>query len=66
MSDIKLLKLKTEGRLQKGDSLETPRLGVCSVVTIESVHTITVRSIAGKLFRLSGLSFGPGAKMAST
>lgn len=66
MGTIKLEKLQTEGRLQCGDRVSTPRLGSCEVATIESVHTITVKNDAGQHFRLSGLSLGAGTKMVST
>lgn len=65
MNTMRLEKLKKEGVLQGGDSITTPRLGTCEVVTIESVHTITVKNKAGKHFRLSGLSLGASMKMAS-
>ena len=55
---IKAEKLKVEGRLQIGDLVSTARLGQCEVATIESIHTITVKSKQGGYFRLSGLSFG--------
>lgn len=48
MTTLKLEKLKKEGVLQRGDSVSTPRLGSCNVVTIESFHTITVKDSKGK------------------
>lgn len=63
---LKIEKLKKEGALQSGDSVSTARLGTCSVVTIESMHTITVKDRAGNYFRISGLSLGADTKMVST
>ncbi len=66
MTDIKLEKLQQEGRLQRGDRVSTQRLGLCEVVTIESVHTLSVKTLEGQCFRISGLSFGAGTKVVST
>ncbi len=63
---IRLVQLKQEGRLQRGDKVETQRLGICEVATIESFHTITVKSTAGQYFRLSGLAFGDDTRVEET
>ena len=63
---IRLVQLKQQGRLQRGDKVETRCLGVCEVATIESFHTITVKSSDGRCFRLSGLAFGDGAQVEET
>ncbi len=65
MCDLKLGKLKKEGVLQRGDPVSSPRLGACHVESIDSLNTITVKNQAGKLYRLSGLSFGANARMRS-
>ncbi|MES2348476.1 MAG: hypothetical protein V4641_13015 [Pseudomonadota bacterium] len=52
---MKIIKLKTEGELQTGDTLECERLGQVTVAWIESIHTLVVKNAAGKYFRLSGL-----------
>ena len=62
---LKLLKLKREGALNCGDTVEHSRLGICTVATIESFHTIVLRNAADKYFRVSGLSFGPDARVFS-
>lgn len=63
---IRLVQLKQEGRLQRGDKVETHRLGVCEVQTIESAHTITVRSADGRCYRLSGLGLGADARVVAS
>lgn len=63
---IRLVQLKQQGRLQRGDKVETRRLGVCEVATIESFHTITVKTSVGQYFRLSGLAFGDDARIEET
>lgn len=60
---VRLIKLQKEGSLKTGDTVATSRLGECTVATIESTHTITVRDAVGKYFRLSGLSFGSDTRM---
>ena len=60
---IKLVQLKTEGKLQKGDKVETQHLGVCEVTCIQSADSIVVKNAAGKYFNLSG--FGFSAKLVN-
>ena len=54
---IRLVRLKTEGKLCSGDLIETTRLGVCTVTLIQSNHSIVVKDTRGKYFNLSGLGF---------
>lgn len=54
---IKLVKLQKEGRLQKGDVVETSHLGMCEVSHIQSADTVCVKSAEGLYFTLSGLGF---------
>ena len=66
MTDITLVKLHTEGRLRCGDIVSTPRLGQCEVATIHTANTIDVRRLeGGGYFRLSGINFGPDARVVS-
>lgn len=58
---IRLVKLKSEGRLQKGDIIETARLGKCEVVYIQAPHSICVKSADGRFFNISGLGFSVNA-----
>lgn len=60
---IRLVKLKVEGRLQKGDIIEEARLGKCVVAYIQTAQSICVRAADGKYFNLSGLGFN--AKLVS-
>ena len=54
---IKLVQLKTEGKLCIGDFVETTRLGVCTVTSIQSSHSILVKDKSGRYFNLSGFGF---------
>lgn len=42
---VRLVRLKREGALSCGDLVATRHLGTCEVVTVESTHAITVRSL---------------------
>jgi hypothetical protein len=61
---IRLAKLANEGRLACGDTIEHHTLGLCTITTIESTHTLTVRAADGQHYRLTGLFF-PGARLSS-
>ena len=63
---VRLVHLQTEGRLSRGDQVETSRLGVCEVAWIDSVHAITVKNPAGALFRIDGISFGSNTRMETS
>jgi hypothetical protein len=63
MTDIRLERLKVEGRLQSGDGVSTTRLGKCRVVSIENATTITVKSEAGLHYRITGLCIGSAARV---
>ena len=54
---IRLIQLKVQGRLQKGDIIETARLGRCVVAYIQTAQSICVKSADGKYFNISGLDF---------
>lgn len=60
---IRLVKLQEEGRLQKGDIVETARLGQCKVAHIQSPDSICVITADKRYFNLSGLGFK--ARMAT-
>lgn len=60
---LKLVKLKNEGRLTKDDIIEDSRLGVCFVVSIDSINTITVKNVDGKYYRISGLVIGSDTRI---
>jgi hypothetical protein len=62
---IRLVGLAREGALGSGDLVATRRLGTCEVVSIESTHTLTVRSLATRDHdRISGIGFGPGVRVS--
>ena len=42
---IRLVRLKREGALGRGDLVATRRLGTCEVVSIASPHSLTVRAL---------------------
>ena len=42
---IRLVRLKREGALGRGDLVATRRLGTCEVVSITSAHSLTVRAL---------------------
>lgn len=61
---VHLVRLRREGALGRGDLVATRRLGTCEVVTIESTHTLTVRSLDNHThYRISGIDFGPGVRL---
>lgn len=60
---VRLVKLAREGRLAKGDIVETARLGACVVQRIHSTSTLDVMDGNGNFFRLRGISFGADARM---
>lgn len=55
--NIRIAKLKEEGKLQAGDQVETHRLGVCTVCSIQTFDSIIVVTADQKYFNLSGLGF---------
>ncbi|AVO43486.1 hypothetical protein [Simplicispira suum] len=63
---IRLVKLKVEGRLQVGDQVETSRLGVCTVLSIQSADSIIVTTSSKQCFNLSGLGFRARVVQATT
>lgn len=54
---IRIIRLKEEGRLQKGDVVEAARLGQCKVAYIQSADSICVVTPDNRYFNLSGLGF---------
>jgi hypothetical protein len=61
---IRFIELDRRDALSRGNKLEHHRLGLCRVVLIDSPHTVVVRRIADSTYyAISGLSFGPGAKL---
>lgn len=55
MNTMKIIALKEQGRLQKGDRISTPTLGECTVEIIASIDTIIVMDQARQRCRISGL-----------
>lgn len=61
---IRLVRLKREGALGRGDLVATRRLGTCEVVSIASPHSLTVRALDNHThYRISGIDFGTGAHL---
>ena len=61
---VRLVRLKREGALGRGDLVATRRLGTCEVVSIETTHTLTVRALDDHThYRNSGLDFGSGVRL---
>ena len=57
-------RLKREGALSRGDLVATRHLGTCEVVTVESTHAITVRSVSADTHHRLHCVFGPGVSLA--
>ncbi len=55
--NIRIVKLKEEGKLQAGDQVETHRLGVCTVCSIQTSDSIIVTTADQRRFKLSGFGF---------
>lgn len=61
---IKLVRLAAEGKLTRGDLVETCELGVCEVVLINTVDKLTVKDSDGAFHVLSGIGWGShGARL---
>lgn len=61
---VRLVRLKREGALGRGDLVATCRLGTCEVVSIASPHSLTVRALDNHThYRISGIDFGTGARL---
>ena len=61
---VRLVRLKREGALGRGDLVATRRLGTCEVVSIASPHSLTVRALDNHAhYRISGIDFGTGARL---
>jgi urease accessory protein UreE len=62
---IRLVRLKREGALGRGDLVAMRRLGTCEVVSIESAHALTVRALDNHThYRISGIDFGTGTRLS--
>ncbi len=62
MGTITIKNLKTEGRLSKGDMLQSSELGVCRVAYIVDVRTICVVDAHGAYHRLT-VNFGADTRI---
>lgn len=61
---LRLVHLAEEGKLSAGDRVATLRLGECEVARVHTPHSIEVRALdTGRHYLISGLSFGPDARM---
>ncbi len=60
---VRLIRLKREGALSRGDLVATRHLGTCEVVTVESTHAITVRSVSADTHHRLHCVFGPGVSL---
>lgn len=61
---IRLVRLKREGALGRGDLVATRRLGTSEVVSIASPHSFTVRALDNHThYRISGTDFGMGTRL---
>lgn len=61
---IRLVRLKREGVLGRGDLVATRRLGTCEVVAISSAYSLMVRALDNHThYRISGIDFGAGARL---
>lgn len=64
---LRLVSLARDGILSVGDLVATQRLGECEVTRIHTQYAIEVCSTtSGEHYLLSGLDFGPGARVVST
>lgn len=61
---VRLVKLKREGALSRGDLVATRNLGTCEVITVESTHSITVRALENDTNHRLLCVFGPGVSLS--
>ena len=53
----KVLTKKRQSGLRIGDTFNSERLGVVTVIAIHRAGTVDVKTVLGQLFRISGLHF---------
>ena len=63
---LTIVKLQSEGRLQRGDLMDSRRLGRVTVASIDSINTLTVKAITGKYYRISGLMIGANTRVVTS
>lgn len=63
---LAIVKLQSEGRLQRGDQMDSNRLGRVTVASIDSINTLTVKALDGKYYRISGLRIGANTRVVSS
>ncbi|WP_128003020.1 MULTISPECIES: hypothetical protein [Piscinibacter] len=61
---VRVVKLKREGALSSGDLVATHNLGTCAVVSVQSTHTILVRSLETDTYHQLHCVFGPGVSLS--
>jgi hypothetical protein len=64
MPKITLVRLAQEGRVGSGDIVHTDSLGQCEVAYVVRADTIVVRSKEGRYHELTGINFGPDARVS--
>ncbi|MDF2461893.1 MAG: hypothetical protein K0Q43_128 [Ramlibacter sp.] len=63
---IKIVRLAKEGRLARGDLVETATLGTCEVTGISSVDSLTVKAYDGSRHELTGIGWASRARLVET
>ena len=61
---IRLVRLKREGALSRGDLVATRHLGTCEIVGVESTHTLTVRALETDTHHRLHCVLGPGVSLS--
>lgn len=61
---IRLVRLKREGALARGDLVATRHLGTCEVINVESTHAISVRALETDTQHRLHCVFGPGVSLS--
>jgi hypothetical protein len=64
MPKLTLVRLAQEGRVATGDTVHTDALGQCKVAYVVNSDTIVVRSSEGRYHKLTGINFGPDARVS--
>lgn len=66
MGTLKIVTLKNEGRLAKGDTLNLDDLGMCTVANILTPSSICVKTQDGKYHTINGMFADYSVKMVAT
>lgn len=62
---LRLVKLKDEGRLQSGDTVDVDDHGTCTVAYIVNASSITVKDVSGSYINIRDLNFGGDVQLQS-